>query len=120
VLVGIAGAGLVAISIYQGYDAVRGGFARASKLGEMSPREQRVFMMLGRVGLIARAAVFALIGYFLIRTAIEFDASKAIGIDGALAKVHHQPLGPWLLGFVGAGLLVFALFSFLEGRYRRL
>jgi hypothetical protein len=120
VLVGIAGAGLVAISIYQGYDAVRGGFARASKLGEMSPREQRVFMMLGRVGLIARAAVFALIGYFLIRTAIEFDASMAIGIDGALAKVHHQPLGPWLLGFVGAGLLIFALFSLLEGRYRRL
>ena len=71
-------------------------------------------------GLVARAAVFTLIGYFLIRTAIEFDASKAIGVDGALAKVNDQPLGPWLLGFVGAGLLIFAAFSFLEGRYRRL
>ncbi len=72
------------------------------------------------MGLIARAAVFALIGYFLIRTAIEFDASKAIGVDGALAEVHHQPRGPWLLGLVAAGLLTFAVFSVLEGRYRRL
>jgi hypothetical protein len=120
VLLGIAGAGLVAISLYQCYDAVRGGFAQDSKLEEMTETERRVFLTLGRVGLIARAAIFALIGYFLIRTAIEFDPSKTIGIDGALAKVHHQPLGPWLLGLVGAGLLIFAAFSCLEGRYRRL
>jgi hypothetical protein len=120
VLVVIAGAGLVAISIYQAYEAIRGGFANDSKLEKMSPGTRRAFLGLGRVGLIVRAAVFALIGYFLIRTAIEFKASKAVGVDGALAKVHAQPLGPWLLAFVGAGLLVFAAFSFLEGRYRRL
>jgi Domain of Unknown Function (DUF1206) len=120
VLVGIAAAGLVAISIYQACDAIRGGFARDSKLEDMSPGERVAFLVLGRVGLIARAAVFALIGYFLIRTAIEFNPSNAIGVDGALAKVHHEPLGPWLLGFVGVGLLVFAGFSFLEGRYRQL
>jgi hypothetical protein len=120
VLVGIAGAGLVAISVYQGYDAFRGRFAQDSKLAEMSPTQRRLFLALGRVGLLARAWVFALIGYFLIRTAIEFDASKAIGVDGALAKVHQQPVGPWLLGFVGVGLLTFAAFSFFEGRYRRL
>lgn len=120
VLVGIAGGGLVAISIYQGHDAVCGRFTQDSRVEELSPRGRRIFLGLGRVGLTVRAAVFALIGYFLIRTAIEFDASKAIGVDGALAKVHHEPLGPWLLGFVGAGLLIFAAFSFLEGRYRRL
>lgn len=86
----------------------------------MRPVERLVFLVLGRVGLIARAAVFALIGYFLIRTAIEFNAANAIGVDGALAKVDHQPPGPWLLGFVAAGLLTFAVFSFLEGRHRRL
>ena len=120
VLVAIVGAVLAAISVHQSYDAFRGGFARDSKLGEMSPGERRAFLALGRVGLIARATIFALIAYFLIRTAIEFDASKAIGVDGALAKVHQQTLGPWLLGFIGAGLLVFAAFSCLEGRYRRL
>jgi hypothetical protein len=120
VLVGIAGAGLMAISLHQAYDGLRGKFAQDTKLEEMSPGERRAFLALGHVALIARAAVFALIGYFLIRTAIQFDPSNAIGVDGALAKVHHQPLGRWLLAFVGAGLLTFAAFSFLEGRYRRL
>jgi hypothetical protein len=37
-----------------------------------------------------------------------------------LAKLQHQPFGPWLLGLVAAGLLIFAVHSFFEARYRRL
>lgn len=119
-IVGIAGAGLIAISLYQLYDAVRGGFARDSKTDRMSGRERRLFLVLGRIGLTARALVFGLVGYFLLRTAIDFDANNAVGVDGALVRLHHQPLGPWLLGVVAAGLLTFALYSLFEGRYRRL
>jgi hypothetical protein len=43
-----------------------------------------------------------------------------VGVDGALARVHQEPLGPWLLGLVAVGLLAFAGFSFAESRYRRL
>jgi hypothetical protein len=119
-LVGIAGALLVAVSLYQGYDGVRGRFARDSKTREMGRDQRETFMIFGRVGLIARALVFVLIGYFLVRTAIDFRPGNAVGVDGALARVHHQPLGPWLLGLVAVGLLVFAVFSLLEARYRRL
>lgn len=120
VIVGGAGVGLIAISLYQLYDALRGRFARDSKTGQMGADEHRVFMVLGRVGLSARALVFVLVGWFLLRTAIEFNANEAGGVDGALTRLHSQPLGPWLLGLVAAGLLVFAAFSLLEGRYRRL
>jgi Domain of Unknown Function (DUF1206) len=119
-LVGIAGAVLIAISLYQAYDAVCGGFAEDSKLGEMSRRVRRLFMALGRVGLVARALVFALVGYFVLETAIDFNPRDAVGLDGALARVHHEPFGPWLLGLAAAGLLVFAAYSLLEARYRRL
>lgn len=119
-LVGIAGAALIAISLYQAYDAVRGSFADDSKLAEMNPRERRAFMWLGHVGLVARALVFVIIGYFLLRTAIDFNPPDAVGVDGALAQVHHEPFGPWLLGLVAAGLLVFAAYSLFEARYRRL
>ena len=67
-----------------------------------------------------RALVFALVGYFLIRTAIDFDPNKAIGIDGALRKVAQQPYGSWLLGLVAIGLLLFAASSLAEARYQRL
>jgi hypothetical protein len=120
VLIGIVGAALMAISLYQIYDAVRGGYARDSKTEQMNPSQRTVFMVLGGVGLTARALVFGLIGYFLVRTAVEFNATNAIGVDGALAQLHHQPLGRWLVGVVAAGLLTFAAFSLVEGRYRRL
>jgi hypothetical protein len=64
--------------------------------------------------------VFLLVGYFVARTAIEFKPYNGIGLDGALAAVHDQPGGAVLLGLVAAGLLIFAFFSFLEARYRRL
>jgi hypothetical protein len=120
VIVGIAGAVLIAISLFQVYDACRGGFADDAKLGEMRPAERRTFMVLGHVGLVARALVFGLIGYFVLETAVDYNPHETVGLDGALARVHHQPFGPWLLGLVAAGLLVFAAYSLFEARYRRL
>ena len=120
VLVGIGGCALIAISLYQLYDAARGKFAKGIKAQRMGPTEQRLFMLLGHVGLAARALVFGLIGYFLLRTAIDFEPASAVGIDGALARLHHQPLGPVALGLVAVGLLTFSAFSLLEARYRRL
>lgn len=120
VLVGIAGAVLVAVGLVQVYGAARARFVDDIKLDQMSDAEYGAFVGLGGIGLVARALVFALVGYFLIRTAVEFNASKALGVDGALAEVHRQAYGPWLLALVAAGLLAFGLFSLLEARYRRL
>jgi hypothetical protein len=118
----VAGAGvaLIAISAYQGNEAVRGGFARENKTQQMTESERRAFTAAGRAGLLARSAIFVIVGYFLIRTAVTFDPRKAVGVDGALAAVHAQPYGPALLGLVAAGLLAFMLFSFFEARFRRL
>jgi hypothetical protein len=120
VLVGAAGGILLAVSLYQLYEALSGRFARQSKLWRMGAEDRRTFMLLGRVGLSARAVVFALIGYFVLRAAIEYNPRNAVGVEGALARIHHQPAGPWLLAVVAAGLLVFAAFSMVEARYRRL
>lgn len=120
VLVGAAGAILLAVSIYQLYEAVSGKFAQESKTGRMGTDERRLFTVLGRIGLTARAVVFALIGYFVLRAAIDYNPKNAVGLGGALARVHHQPAGPWLLAIVAVGLLVFAAFSLVEARYRRL
>jgi Domain of Unknown Function (DUF1206) len=118
-IVGIAGAVLVAVSLYQCYQAVCGQFIDDNKGHEMGRREHRVFVGLGGIGLVARAGVFALVGYFLCRTAVDFTTS-GIGLDGTLSEVHSQPFGAWILAFVAIGLEIFALFSFFEARYQRL
>jgi hypothetical protein len=120
VIVGVAGLVMLAISLHQLRDAVHGGFMRDSKTEQMNPSEHRVFFALGRIGLSARSLVFAVVGYFLLRTAIEFRPSQAVGVNGALARLQNQPLGPWLLGLVASGLMIFAAYSLLEARYRRL
>lgn len=119
-LVGAAGVVLIGGCIYQVYYALTERFTRQDKTGEMTRHQRERFCTVAKVGLVGRAIVFALIGYFLLQSAITYDSANAVGIDGALARLHHQALGPWLVGLVGVGLLVFCAFSLYEARYRRL
>ena len=64
--------------------------------------------------------VFGLVGLFLIKAAIDYQPRKAVSLDGALAKLAHQPYGYALLGVVAAGLIAFALYSFADVRYRKI
>ena len=120
VLVGAAGVALLAISAYQAYDGVSGHFAREAKQEEMDARERRTYLLLGRIGLTSRALVFALVGWFVLRTAIDFNPRKAVGLDGALGRLHGTAYGPWLVGLAALGLLTFSVYSLLEARFRRL
>jgi hypothetical protein len=117
--VGLGGAILIVVSLFQCYEALRGQFLDDNKSQQMGTWERRIFVAIGAAGLIARAIVFALVGYFLCRTAINFKAS-GVGLDGTLREVHGQPGGNLMLAFVAFGLEAFALFSFFEARYQRL
>jgi hypothetical protein len=117
--VGIAGAALIGVAGYQAYKGVKKKFLEDSKTEQMSHNIRRTFTALGVFGHIARAVVFALIGYGLIKAAIDYDPDKAIGLDGALRKLANASYGPWLLGLVAAGLVGFAAYSMADARYRR-
>jgi hypothetical protein len=81
---------------------------------------RRWISRIGTVGHLARAVVFALIGVFLIKAAVDYEPKKAVGLDGALAKLQHQSYGGWLLGLVALGLIAFAVYSLSDARYRRI
>jgi hypothetical protein len=84
----------------------------------MNATTRRWCERIGLVGLVARAIVFGLIGAFMIKAAFEYDPREAIGLDGALQKLANQAYGSWLLGLTAAGLVAYALFCFIEARYR--
>jgi Domain of Unknown Function (DUF1206) len=119
-LVGIAGALFIGVALYQGYRGISGEFLDDSKTEEMSPAIKKWIEVIGLVGHLARMVVFGLVGIFLIKAAVDFNPDKAVGLDGALAKLAHQSYGPLLLGVVAAGLVAFALYSLSDARYRRI
>jgi hypothetical protein len=119
VIVGVAGAILLGVAIYQAYKGLSRKFLEDAKTGEMSPGVKKGYTALGVFGHVARAIIFALIGYGLIKAAIDYDPKQAVGLDGALRELAHASYGPALLGFVAAGLIGFGAYSIVDSRYRK-
>ena len=93
-LVGIAGVVLIGIGLFQGYRGLSKEFLKDSKTEQMSRAVRRWFEWIGTIGHLARMVVFGLVGVFLIKAAVDFNPSKAVGLDGALAKLAHASSAP--------------------------
>jgi hypothetical protein len=119
VLVAIAGIVLLGVACYQLYKGLKQKFLEDAKTGEMSAAVRRAYTSLGVAGHCARGIVFALIGYGLIKAAVDYAPKKAVGLDGALRDLAHASYGPLLLGVVALGLVMFAAYSIADARYRK-
>ena len=120
VLVALVGVGFIAFAVTELCKAYTTRFRRKLDLHRLSPQRERTAVQLSRFGLAARAAVFLLMGLFLVRAAIDANPREAKGLGEALAILARQPFGAVLLGITSAGLLAYALYQFIEARYRRI
>lgn len=116
----VAGVGLcfLAYGLYNLYQATTRRFREDLREGEMGQAVQAWAVGLGVVGHVARGVVFALVGFFLVKAAVEYDPDEAVGIDGALAKLAAESYGTWLLSAVALGLLAYGLFCLVQARFR--
>jgi Domain of Unknown Function (DUF1206) len=119
-IVGAIGVVMIGVALYQGYRGITQKFLDDSKTEEMSPNVRKWIGRVGTVGHLARMVVFGLIGFFLVKAAIDYNPKTAVGVDGALAKLANQSYGSVLLGIVAAGLIAFAFYSLSDARYRRI
>jgi hypothetical protein len=108
------------VALYQGYKGISKKFLDDSKTGEMSPSGKRAFTAIGVFGHLARMVVFGMVGYFLVKAALDYSPAQAVGLDGVLARLVHNSYGPVLLGIDSAGLIAFALYSICDARYRKI
>ncbi len=118
VIVALAGVVIVIAGLYVIYRAYKLKFLKHLRMGSASPRTRKVVTRLGQAGGIARGAVFATIGVFLVIAAKDASPRQAKGIDSALRALAHTPLGPWLLVVVAIGLMMFGVYSWCEARWR--
>lgn len=118
-VVGFIGLTILGVGIYQIYKGLSGSFMKRYSLEKMRDVNRKWANRTGRIGLPARGVVFGIIGYLVIRAAIETDPNDAQGIGGALDTLAEQPFGPWLLGLVAVGFVAYAGYCFIRARYRR-
>jgi hypothetical protein len=111
---------IVGIGISQIYQGARPSFEKQFRPYALNAYRRMWIVRLGRIGYPARGLVFTLIGLFLLLAAVNNNPSQAQGIDGVLAALMHQSFGPWLLGIVALGLVIFGIFSALCGFWLRL
>lgn len=119
VIVAIGGIVVVAVGGYQAYKGLAKKFVDESHVERMSSKTCSAFTALGVFGHVARAVTFALIGYGLIKAALDYSAKAAVGLDGALQKLAGASAGPLLLGAVALGFIAFALYSIVDSRYHK-
>jgi Domain of Unknown Function (DUF1206) len=120
-LVVIVGLVVLGIAVYLFMKAYKAPFQAKLNLGGLRATSRKFIINLGRLGYAALGVVFTIIGIFLIVAAVQFNSSKATGLDGALQELlRQQPFGPILLVIVALGLIAYGLYSFAEARYRRI
>lgn len=119
-IVGLAGAGMAAAGVWVAARAALRKYRKHLKLGVMSRRARRFVDVTGVGGGVARGVLFAAIGVFVVRAAVDYQPDRAKGFDDTLRSFAETPVGPWLLVPVAVGLVLFGVFSFAMARWRRL
>jgi fumarate reductase subunit D len=119
-LVFLVGAGVFVGGLAMVVRAFRQKFEDNLEMARMPSWLRSATSLVGTAGVAARGLVFALIGGFLLDAAVRFQPDKAKGLDASLKAVAHQPFGRVVLFAAAVGLLAFALWSFIEARYRKL
>jgi hypothetical protein len=117
-LVGLAGLAILGAGLWNVYRAFTTKFEDKWRSGQMSETERTWGRRVGVAGHVARGVVLGLIGWFIVKAAVEYDADEAIGLDGSLQKLANAAYGPYLLGATAVGLICYALYCLVDARYR--
>jgi len=110
VALGIIGTGFLVAAFFQARSAITAHFMRT--VGAGAPA---AICWIGRVGHAARAIVFLVIGWSLVKSAWLDTGAEAKGLGTALMSLKEQGS---LYTMVAIGLLMFGVFSLIVSRFR--
>ena len=110
----LIGALLIGIAVTFLVKAVTANFTSQLSHRGVGPVPFEAIVAMGRVGWLGRAAMMGLVGFFLARAAVRFDASAAQGLDGSLREAVTSDVGTVLAAVVAIGLFVYGLFCVLS------
>jgi len=110
IALGLAGLCLIGAAAFQGWDAVKLGFMK-----RVSSQAPSWTCWIGRAGYAARAVVFVLMGWSLLRSAWFERTAEAHSLGQAILDLRSMST---LNAVIATGLVLFGLFSLVVARYR--
>lgn len=115
--VGAFAVGTISVGIYQIYLSLSGNYRQVIEESALDSNSKEILIRSGLVGYIARGIVWLIIGYFLLRAALQADPSEAGDSDAALDFLEYQ-YGSVILGLIALGLICYGIFMFVRARYQ--
>ncbi|HSF36897.1 MAG TPA: DUF1206 domain-containing protein [Nocardioides sp.] len=82
-----------------------------------SGQDGSAYVLMGKVGYIAKGVAIAIVGGLFGYAAITHDAKKSGGLDQALQTVLEQPFGQVLLTAIALGIAAYGVFCFARARH---
>ena len=119
-LIGLVGLIVIAVGVYRIKKGVEQDVNDELDLSGMPAERVRWTERLGRAGEIGRGVGIGLVGFFLLRAAITYDANEATGLDGALRRLAENGWGVMVIVLIGLGFAAYGLFCASTFTYRRL
>ncbi|MFF8258991.1 DUF1206 domain-containing protein [Streptomyces virginiae] len=118
-LVGAVGLGIAVAGVVVAVKAARRDFRKHLAMGGAPQGSRKAVDFLGVAGGLARGAVFAAVGGFILYAALRYDPGQAKGLDDTLRSFSLTPAGPWLLVAVAVGLALYGAFDWAMARWRQ-
>ena len=113
-LVGLVGVAIIGVALYHVYKGWKKKF-----LEDLQEHPGRWAVVAGRVGYIGKGIALVALGILFITAAIEHQAGKVTGLDGALKSLRDLPAGVVILIGIAIGFAAYGVYSFARARYAR-
>jgi Domain of Unknown Function (DUF1206) len=120
VIIGVVGVIVIAVGLYRISKGLKLDVEDELDMSGISAARARWTERLGAVGEVGRGIGFSLVGFFLLRSAMTYDASQATGLDGALRRLAVESWGVVVVVVVGIGFAAYGIFCLATFTHRRL
>lgn len=116
-LVGAVGLVVIGYGAYQVYKGWTEQFRDDLEAQGQTGDTGRAYLLLGKVGYIAKGIAIGIVGGLFTWAALEHSAKKSGGLDVALQTVLEAPAGPFLLGAIAVGIICYGVFSLARAKH---
>jgi hypothetical protein len=113
-LVGLVGVAILGIALYHVYKGWKKKF-----LEDLREHPGQWAVVAGRIGYIGKGIALVAVGILFIAAAIQQQAGKVTGLDGALKSLRDLPAGSVVLIGIAVGFAAYGVYSFARARYAR-